>query len=455
MGDRKIIRKEIFYCSKAICFKGAIKMALTVNLIPEYREKLLNNVRKVNNIVSGVEMPETDLVYSGWKVLEPSTQKPLCLKVLVPFQELIRNIEGMESSIVRSMPNKLVWFTLLVDQNASDYEMLIPEWDEHFIPTMEHVSLLIDVINEPCTNGLNRGYYGFGETGVGKTSSALWLMAVLRQPCVHMNCRPQMEIEEWFLNQIAVNGVWKQAPGPLMQAIMMGIPVIIDELDLAPSEVWPALNNLIEGRRFALPLYEGGFIQAHGCFKVIGFGNTGPSGNEIGLYSGRSQIDASVWDRFFKDYYESLKASDFTEILVNRFDDKISLEVAHKMGKFAELINNSAKSGEFPEQLSPRGLIAGVKIYLKNLNSRAPLLVAFGAVLGTVLDSQENLEIMLNNYCLAISSNSLEMKDVKKLWNERFKNKPRKSTSSKDKETETKPQDQDANQDQKADSSVS
>lgn len=385
-----------------------------------FRSKILNNIKETGVYESTV-MPEDVPLYSGWKVIDPLTDQLSCLRVLVPFRELLNGIEGISKSTARKMPDKAVWFTLLVDQNASEYEANIPEWDSRFVPDPQHINLLIDVLMTPLKNGYGRGYYGWGEAGVGKTSTALWLMSLLRMACVHMNCRPSMEVEEFFLSQIAVDGKWTQQAGPIMNAVLHDWPILIDELDLAPSEFWPALNNLIEGRRYAVPSYPGKQLQAKSCFRVIGFGNTGPSGSEIGSFAGRSQIDASVWDRFYKDYYGTLTASALSAIISANFGDKISSDTAKRISAFTVSLNKAAASGEFPELLSPRGLIAMCSMFIRNENSvRSPLLYAVGTVIGGVLDDSSNLETLLNIYSLEICEQAKTVNEIQKEWKARF-----------------------------------
>lgn len=400
-----------------------VKTMSIITLKPAFRAKTLELIKQAGNVVTGVKAPVTDVLYSAWKVVDPLSGAVMCLKVLLPFKELLKGIEGMNPSVIRSMPDKPIWFTLMVDQGetASDYEANIPEWDERFIPQAEHVSLLIDVLTEPLSCGYGRGYYGWGEAGVGKTSTALWLMAVIRQACVHVNCRPGQEVEEFFLTQVAQDGVWKQIPGPVMNAVLRDYVLIIDELDLAPAEFWPALNNLIEGRRYAVPGYAGAFVQAQSTFRVLGFGNTGPSGSEALSYAGRSPFDASVWDRFYKDCYGTPTAGLYKSIIRANFSaEEISDDLRDHLAGFAVAVNAATAAGTFAENLSPRSLNAMIRIYLRNrAYVRSPLLYAMGTVLGTIRDSSEALEQFLGLYTAEIGDGGIGRQDLMKQWKAR------------------------------------
>ena len=396
---------------------------MILNLKQAFKASLIKKIKNVGNYFTGVKAPDTDILYTGWKVTDPITGSVICLKVLIGFKELLKGIEGMIPSVIRSMPDKPVWFTFMVDQGeaANDYAANIPDWDERFVPDREHVSLLIDVLMEPLSGGYGRGYYGWGEAGVGKTSTALWLMAVLRQACLQVNCRPGQEVEEFFLNQVAQDGVWKQIPGPVMNAVLRDYVLIVDELDLAPAEFWPALNNLIEGRRYVVQGYDGSFIQAQSTFRVLGFGNTGPSDSEILSYAGRSPIDASVMDRFYKDYYGAPTPGLLKSIIRANFSaEEISDDLRDRLAAFAVSVNAATAAGTFSENLSPRSLNAMIRMYLRNRTYvRNPLLYAMGTVFGTIRDSSEALEQFLGIYTAELCNNELGKQDLMKQWRTR------------------------------------
>ena len=362
--------------------------------------------------------PTERKAYLGWKVINDKGEAVL-LRALVPFHHVLKYM-GFKG-VIEDYPNKLVWFTFFFGQNpdAVLYQNSIPEFDPNFIPEPRHVNLLIDVLNTPNRPGYGRGYYGWGEAGTGKTSTAHWLMAVTNTAVVQLNCKPNMECEEMFVSHTAHNGVWSTISGPILQAVERNWPLIIDEMDLAPAEFIPALNNLIEGRKFSVSFREG-MIQAGDCFKVIGFGNTSGSGMEIGLYNGRSQLDSSSLDRMFKDYYEPLSEEKYLEIIrSNGFEID---EVAKKIAAFTVKINQSVRTEHsLPEMISPRGLISIFNTIRDNNGYvRSPILYAIGTVLGSILENKEYQEKMITIYAATVAEGPDEVKTVSTQWDKRF-----------------------------------
>ncbi|MDY6466751.1 MAG: AAA family ATPase, partial [Succinivibrio dextrinosolvens] len=245
-------------------------------------EAIIGNVGGITGFLASNHKPKERKAYLGWKQLGPvinekGERNMVTLKALVPFQHVLKYV-GFKGNI-NAYPNKLVWFTFMFGacQESKLYQSCIPEFDEAFIPDPQHVNLLIDVLNTPNKPGYGRGYYGWGEAGTGKTSTAHWLLAVTNTACVQLNCKPNIEAEEMFVSHTARNGVWTTIEGPILQAVKRNWPLIIDEMDLAPAEFIPALNNLIEGRKFSVTFCDQ-MIQAGDNFKVIGFGNTSGSG---------------------------------------------------------------------------------------------------------------------------------------------------------------------------------
>lgn len=388
-------------------------------------EAIIGNVGGITGFLASNHKPKERKAYLGWKQLGPvinekGERNMVTLKALVPFQHVLKYV-GFKGNI-NAYPNKLVWFTFMFGacQEAKLYQSCIPEFDEAFIPDPQHVNLLIDVLNTPNKPGYGRGYYGWGEAGTGKTSTAHWLLAVTNTACVQLNCKPNIEAEEMFVSHTARNGSWTTVDGPILQAVKRNWPIVIDEMDLAPAEFIPALNNLIEGRKFSVTFCDQ-MIQAGDNFKVIGFGNTSGSGLEVGLYNGRSQLDSSSMDRMYKDYYEPLSEDKYIQIIKsNGFD--VEQETAENLANFVVKINTSVREEHsLPEMISPRGLISILNSIQNNSGIvKNPLLYAIGSVMGSILESKEYLEKMFSIYAITLAKGSLSVNMIEEQWKHRY-----------------------------------
>lgn len=396
---------------------------MTILLNKKAYNFILNTVGKTN-FMALTKKPTERKAYLGWKVLgrvinANGDRNFIALRALVPFQHILKFV-GFRGNI-NAYPNKLVWFTFMFGANdeADLYQSCIPEFDPNFRPDPQHINLLIDVLNGSNRPGYGRGYYGWGEAGTGKTSTAHWLLAVTNTACVQLNCKSNIECEEMFVSHTARNGSWTTVDGPILQAVKRNWPLIIDEMDLAPAEFIPALNNLIEGRKFSVTFCDQ-MIQAGDNFKVIGFGNTSGSGLECGLYNGRNQIDSSSLDRMYKDYYEPLSEEKYLEVIQsNGFPVD---ELAKDLASFVVKINQSVRSEHsLPEMISPRGLISIMNSLQENTGIvKNPVLYAIGSVMRSILESKEYQEKMFSIYAVTIAKGVLQVNKIQELWEQRY-----------------------------------
>lgn len=361
-----------------------------------------------------VESPRDPKYGDVWAVVDPQTDNEVAFRVCVGFRTLLTLLDVFSKEERDLMPERPVWYSLVLT-SYSAYQALIPDFDPLFIPKPQHVNLLIEVlmaVNEP---GYGRGYYGFGDSGVGKTSTASWLFAVLGYAVISFNCKANMEVEELFirvlptphvdapekevkggaaaqaLNRLAAateKNNWSQSYGPLLEAVLHNVPFVVDELDLAPPELLPAINNLLERRNFAVAGFKDRFVRAGSGFKFLAFGNTGFLGDLSGNYQGRSSFDASFADRLYIDCYEDLKKEDYLKIINRNFDDtRLTREIKECFASFATMLVASKNEGKLQQCLSPRALTALIRLYLSNADYyKYPLMYSLGVTMGCLID---------------------------------------------------------------------
>ena len=383
----------------------------------------------MNTAVRSVEPPRDPKAGDVWEVVDPLTGSETAFRVCVDFRSLLALLGVLSEEDRAAMPQRPVWYSLVLTNNPQ-YRSLIPDFDPLFIPDPRHVNLLLEVLTAVNEPGYGRGYYGYGESGVGKTSTAAWLFAVLGYAVISFNCKANMEPEELLvrvlpnpedptvrelsdgnaqtdvLNRLVAateKNNWRQSPGPLLEAVLHNIPFVVDELDLAPPEVLPAINNLIEGRNFAVSGFKDRFVRAGNGFKFFAFGNTGYLGDLNGRYQGRSSFDASFADRLYIDCYEDLTKEDYLKIITNNFGTALSGEIAECFASFAAMLIAAKNEGKLQQSLSPRALCAMIRLYLNNADFyKFPLMYALCATLGSLIDPAAR-EAVFNIFTLSFA----------------------------------------------------
>ena len=85
-----------------------------------------------------------------------------------------------------------------------------------------------------------------GETSVGKTSLIQWLAAATGNICLRVNNHEHTDLQEYIGCYIADPDTGRLVfqEGVLVEAMRKGYWIILDELNLAPTDVLEALNRV-------------------------------------------------------------------------------------------------------------------------------------------------------------------------------------------------------------------
>ncbi|KAL8453352.1 hypothetical protein Emag_001907 [Eimeria magna] len=199
-----------------------------------------------------------------------------------------------------------------------------------------------------------------GPTSCGKTSVVSFLAAATGHKCVRINNHEHTDIQE-YLGSYApdAGGRLVFSEGPLTLAVRHGWWVLIDELNLAPSEVLEALNRLLDGNRELVLPTTGEVLKAHADFQL--FGTQNPAG--VGLYGGRKVLSKALANRFLQLQLEEFGLEDLRLILLSRCKLPAS-RVEPMLKVFCDLQQRRAKSSVGPTLLSgATGISLSVSVF--------------------------------------------------------------------------------------------
>lgn len=91
-----------------------------------------------------------------------------------------------------------------------------------------------------------------GPTSAGKTSTVQYLANITHNKVIRINNHMHTDIQEYlgsYVPEREGGGKLVFQEGVLVEAVRNGYWVILDELNLAPSEVLEALNRLLDDNR--------------------------------------------------------------------------------------------------------------------------------------------------------------------------------------------------------------
>uniref|UniRef100_A0A8C4LI47 Midasin n=1 Tax=Equus asinus asinus TaxID=83772 RepID=A0A8C4LI47_EQUAS len=152
-----------------------------------------------------------------------------------------------------------------------------------------------------------------GETSVGKTSLIRWLAAATGNDCVRINNHEHTDIQEYigcYTSYSSGKLVFKE--GVLIDAMRRGYWIILDELNLAPTDVLEALNRLLDDNRELLITETQEVVKAHPRFMLFA------TQNPPGLYGGRKMLSRAFRNRFVELHFDELPSSELETILHKR-----------------------------------------------------------------------------------------------------------------------------------------
>ncbi|XP_073672706.1 midasin [Garra rufa] len=152
-----------------------------------------------------------------------------------------------------------------------------------------------------------------GETSVGKTSLIKWLSGATGNQCVRINNHEHTDIQEYigcYSSDEQGKLVFKE--GVLIDAMRKGYWIILDELNLAPTDVLEALNRLLDDNRELFIAETQEVVKAHPRFMLFA------TQNPPGLYGGRKVLSRAFRNRFVELHFDELPSAELENILHQR-----------------------------------------------------------------------------------------------------------------------------------------
>ncbi|KAL8046294.1 hypothetical protein ABFX02_08G168300 [Erythranthe guttata] len=152
-----------------------------------------------------------------------------------------------------------------------------------------------------------------GPTSSGKTSLVWFLAAKTGREFVRINNHEHTDLQEYLGSYITdTSGKLVFHEGALVKAVRKGHWIVLDELNLAPSDVLEALNRLLDDNRelFVPELQES--IRAHPNFMLFA------TQNPPLAYAGRKVLSRAFRNRFVEIHVEEIPLGELSTILEKR-----------------------------------------------------------------------------------------------------------------------------------------
>jgi midasin len=152
-----------------------------------------------------------------------------------------------------------------------------------------------------------------GPTSSGKTSMIEYLAKRSGNKFVRINNHEHTDLQEYLGSYISgTDGKLTFQEGILVKALREGHWIVLDELNLAPTDVLEALNRLLDDNRELLIPETQEVVRPHDDFMLFA------TQNPAGLYGGRKVLSRAFRNRFLELHFDDIPVEELTEILHRR-----------------------------------------------------------------------------------------------------------------------------------------
>ena len=152
-----------------------------------------------------------------------------------------------------------------------------------------------------------------GPTSSGKTSMIEYLAKRSGNKFVRINNHEHTDLQEYLGSYVSgADGKLVFQEGILIRALREGHWIVLDELNLAPTDVLEALNRLLDDNREILIPETQEIVRPHDDFMLFA------TQNPAGLYGGRKVLSRAFRNRFLELHFDDIPVEELTEILHRR-----------------------------------------------------------------------------------------------------------------------------------------
>ncbi|KAF7620547.1 putative midasin [Aspergillus flavus] len=188
---------------------------------------------------------------------------------------------------------------------------LVPEEQPHYIITPFIEKNLKNLVRASSTRRFPILLQG--PTSAGKTSMIEYLAKVSGNKFVRINNHEHTDLQEYLGSYVSSDdGTLRYQEGVLVEALRNGYWIVLDELNLAPSDVLEALNRLLDDNRELFIPETQEVVHPHPNFMLFA------TQNPAGLYGGRKVLSRAFRNRFLELHFDDIPESELEFILKER-----------------------------------------------------------------------------------------------------------------------------------------
>ncbi|EEP81459.1 conserved hypothetical protein [Uncinocarpus reesii 1704] len=186
-----------------------------------------------------------------------------------------------------------------------------PELQQHYIITPFIERNLMNLVRAGSTRRFPVLLQG--PTSSGKTSMVEYLAKISGNKFVRINNHEHTDLQEYLGSYVSgEDGSLRYQEGVLVEALRNGYWIVLDELNLAPTDVLEALNRLLDDNRELFLPETQEVVRPHPNFMLFA------TQNPAGLYGGRKILSRAFRNRFLELHFDDIPEEELEFILKER-----------------------------------------------------------------------------------------------------------------------------------------
>lgn len=244
--------------------------------------------------------------------------------------------------------------------DSLDSSSLVPKRDTNYVPFGNYKDLETII-----TSKMFYPVYVSGPTGNGKSTTVEQICAKHKTPLIRVNLNTMTDEDQLIGSKTLVDGNVQIVEGPVVLAMRLGIPLLLDEIDAGGANTLLCLQPILEGKPFYFKLKNEMIIPATG-FNIFATANTKGKGSDDGRYIGTNVLNEAFLERFAVTFNQDYPSANIEKkIVVNLMNHYgcVNLEYADTLVKWADVIRKTFDAGGVDETITTRRLVHIVRAF--------------------------------------------------------------------------------------------
>ena len=261
------------------------------------------------------------------------------------------------SAIVDQTPQKDEFVPIM---DMTNLKSLIPSIDKNYVPFGNYKDIERIIVSRQFYPT-----YITGATGNGKSTSVEQICAKNGLPLIRINLNKMSDEDQLIGSKTLIDGNVDIVEGPVLIAMRLGIPILLDEIDAGSANTLLCLQPILEGTPFYFKL-KNEIIYPKLGFNVLATANTKGKGSENGRYVGTNVLNEAFLERFAVTFNQDYPSAKIEQKIIfnimnsyNCFDESY----ASALVKWAEAIRRTFIDGGIDETITTRRLVHIIRAY--------------------------------------------------------------------------------------------